>query len=163
MSSTSSSASHWHVITPHTRPLNLTILELTPLALTLSLTLAPSPAATSLAHSSSQHLINNHNHAHGPPKPRKKTRYRRPDSDDELTAVEIDDDASLIPGTYRIASLLEGGTNFKDLLSHGVVVNVNGQPWSRIVAHVSDPDEEDDGVGKKGTGRMIRMRGQEKV
>lgn len=42
-----------------------------------------------------------------------------------------------------MAGILEGGTDFKDLLSHGVVVSVNGQPWSRIVAHVSDPDDED--------------------
>ena len=33
-------------------------------------------------------------------------------------------------------------SNFKDLLSHGVVVSVNGQPWNRIVAHVSEPEEE---------------------
>ena len=37
---------------------------------------------------------------------------------------------------------MDSGTNFKDLLSHGVVVSVNGQPWNRIVAHVSDPEPE---------------------
>ena len=36
-------------------------------------------------------------------------------------------------------------SNFKDLLSHGVVVSVNGQPWNRIVAHVSEPEVESEG------------------
>jgi hypothetical protein len=40
--------------------------------------------------------------------------------------------------------VLNGQVRFKDLLSHGVVVSVNGQPWNRIVAHVSDADEEDE-------------------
>jgi hypothetical protein len=38
---------------------------------------------------------------------------------------------------------MDASTNFKDLLSHGVVVSVNGQPWNRIVAHVSDADEDE--------------------
>lgn len=140
MSSTTSST-HWHTITPQTRPLTLTILELTSLALTLSLTLAPIP--TSPDHSPTQHLAHTYNHVHGPSKIRKKTRNRRQESDDELTAVEADDETSIVPGTYPVGVPSAGGTNFKDLLSHGVVVSVNGQPWSRIVAHVSDPDEED--------------------
>ncbi len=145
MSSTSSS-SHWHVVTPQTRPLTLTILELTPLALTLSLTLAPLPSSPPYGRLPTQHVVHSQNHTLGPSKYRKKTRHRRPESDDELTAVDADDDSSSpLPGTYPVSGLFEGGTNFKDLLSHGVVVSVNGQPWSRIVAHVSDLDDEDAG------------------
>lgn len=48
---------------------------------------------------------------------------------------------SPVPGAWPHA-LVDPSTNFKDLLSHGVVVSVNGQPWNRIVAHVSDPEEE---------------------
>jgi hypothetical protein len=67
------------------------------------------------------------------------------DSDDD-TAVEMDDSDSIIPGAWPV---LNGQVRFKDLLSHGVVVSVNGQPWNRIVAHVSDADaeEEDDHEG----------------
>ena len=137
-------SSHWHTITPQTRPLTLTVLQLTPLALTLSLTLATNFTTRSPSHLSLQHVAHIHNHAHGPAKNRKKTRHRHSESDDELTAVEADDEyASLIPGTYPNHGLLEGGSNFKDLLSHGVVVSVNGQPWNRIVAHVSDTDDEE--------------------
>ena len=52
--------------------------------------------------------------------------------------MEIDDSDSPIPGSWPI---LNGEVRFKDLLSHGVVVSVNGQPWNRIVAHVSDEDD----------------------
>ena len=142
--SSPANSSLWHTITPQTRPLTLTILQLTPLALTLSLTLATDLTTHSPSHVSLQHVTHIHNQAHGPAKNRKKTRHRHSESDDELTAVEADDEyASLIPGTYPNPGLLEGGTGFKDLLSHGVVVSVNGQPWSRIVAHVSDPDDEE--------------------
>jgi hypothetical protein len=145
----SPSPSTWHSITPSTRPLSLTILELTPLALTLSLTLAsPTPSTSTSA-----------NHLH-PPSPsaalhhanaRRKKRNghgnhrSRLDSDDD-TAVEMDDSDSIIPGAWPV---LNGQVRFKDLLSHGVVVSVNGQPWNRIVAHVSDADaeEEDDHEG----------------
>jgi hypothetical protein len=147
-----SSPSQWHSINPQTRPLTLTILELTPLALTLSLSLS-SASFTTHPQSSQIHHAHNHNHTHGPaPKHRKKSRYRRnehsTESDDE-TAVELDEEhgghSSLLPGSYPLVNFLDGGSNFKDLLSHGVVVNVNGQPWTRIVAHVSEP-EEDEGM-----------------
>jgi hypothetical protein len=142
--------------------LSLSILELTPLALTLSLTLAspspPLPAGVAGVASGSNnaglhphspshvHVAHTHNHAHGP-KHRKK-RHRRPESDDELTAVEPDESdhsgahlnpphGSPLPGSYPFS---DPGQSFKDLLSHGVVVSVNGQPWSRIVAHVSDDE-----------------------
>jgi len=128
MTATISSSSQWHAVTPQTRPLTLSILELTPLALTLSLTLAP-PASTSNAGPSTT------------PKTRRNYRQRRNDSDDEATAVEGDDEPrSQVPGSWPASN---ASTNFRDLLSHGVVVSVNGQPWSRIVAHVSDLDEEE--------------------
>ena len=154
----SPSPSTWHSITPSTRPLSLTILELTPLALTLSLTLA-SPTPSSTASTSNNHLHpqspsaalhhanarrkkrhgQNHGHGHG------HGHRSRVDSDDD-TAVEMDDSDSVIPGAWPV---LNGQVRFKDLLSHGVVVSVNGQPWNRIVAHVSDADaeEEDDHEG----------------
>jgi hypothetical protein len=53
----------------------------------------------------------------------------------------MDDSDSVFPGAWPV---LNGQVRFKDLLSHGVVVSVNGQPWNRIVAHVSDADEEDE-------------------
>jgi len=53
----------------------------------------------------------------------------------------MDDSDSILPGAWPV---LNGQVRFKDLLSHGVVVSVNGQPWNRIVAHVSDADEEDE-------------------
>lgn len=131
----SPSTSTWHSVNPQTRPLTLSILELTPLALTLSLTLSP---FSSSHHTPTQHVAHTHNHAHGP-KSRKKPRHK-PHSDDE---DDHDDSQHLspFPGSYP-QSLVDPSTNFKDLLSHGVVVSVNGQPWNRIVAHVSDPEEE---------------------
>ena len=143
---TPSTASHWHAVTPQTRPLTLSILELTPLALTLSLTLAP-PTHALPGHLTTQHTAHIHNHTHGPGRIRKKIRQRRIESDDELTAVEPDDDISALPGSYPI--VMTGDANFKDLLSHGVVVSVNGQPWSRIVAHVSDPDDDEPYEGQE--------------
>ena len=132
----SPSTSTWHTVNPQTRPLTLNILELTPLALTLSLTLSP---LTSSHHTPTTHVAHTHNHAHGP-KHRKKVRHK-PHSDDESDHHE---DNHLSPFGQYPSALVDPATNFKDLLSHGVVVSVNGQPWNRIVAHVSDPDDEQD-------------------
>ena len=55
----------------------------------------------------------------------------------------MEDDADIhspFPGSWP-QSILHG-ESFKDLLSHGVVVSVNGQPWNRIVAHVADPEDD---------------------
>lgn len=134
----SPSSSTWHTVNPQTRPLTLSILELTPLALTLSLTLSPFSTSPVAHHTPSQHVAHTHNHAHGP-KSRKKPRHK-PHSDDE-DDHEDTHHLSPFPGSYPHA-LVDPSTNFKDLLSHGVVVSVNGQPWNRIVAHVSDPEEE---------------------
>lgn len=59
-----------------------------------------------------------------------------------------------IPGAYPFSSMLADGQTFKDMLSHGVVITVDGMPWSRIVAHVSDDadDEEGFGAGTNGDG-----------
>jgi len=134
----SSSPSTWHTVNPQTRPLTLSILELTPLALTLSLTLAPlgstptpGPSSSSHPHTPTAHIAHTHNHAHGP-KSRKKPRHK---------AQSDDEDEEEHAGAF--AGVLDSSTNFKDLLSHGVVVSVNGQPWNRIVAHVSDPEEHE--------------------
>jgi hypothetical protein len=140
MTATTSTSGQWHAITPSTRPLSLSILELTPLALTLSLTLASSSGV----------------HGQSPLSGfKRRKRARRVESDDE-TAVEAEDEHR--EGPYAGSSTASGsglgipggwpaevGRSFKDLLSHGVVVSVNGQPWSRIVAHASDPDPEESG------------------
>ncbi|WWC68177.1 uncharacterized protein I206_102100 [Kwoniella pini CBS 10737] len=136
--STPSSSTQWHTISPHTRPLTLTVLELTPLALTLSLSLTP-PAPH--AHTAIPHLVHNnhHTHAQSPSHSKSKKRFnttprgKRPvgESEDE------DEDHNL-----DYSALVET-SSFKDLLSHGVVVSVNGQAWSRIYAHVSEDEDED--------------------
>ena len=134
--------SSWHSVTPHTRPLSLSIIELTPLALTLSLTLAspPSPSLHPVHSIHHQHVAHIHNHTHA--KQRKKSRHKRHESDDDSVPVEVDDEAntSLVGPNHHLDL-----SNFKDLLSHGVVVSVNGQPWNRIVAHVSEPEADDEG------------------
>lgn len=153
----SPSPSTWHTISPSTRPLSLTILELTPLALTLSLTLAI-PSSSASASSSAANILQQQQQLAHPSSPsaalhhqRRKKRHAhahahgraRLDSDDE-NALEMDDSSdSPLPGAWPI---LNGEVRFKDLLSHGVVVSVNGQPWNRIVAHVTDEDA--DGTGE---------------
>lgn len=62
-----------------------------------------------------------------------------PDSDD---GGDEDEDFS---GT--LPSLLGEGQTFKDMLSHGVVVTLDGVAWSRIVAHVSDDADDSEGAG----------------
>lgn len=104
----SPSPSHWHQVNPSTRPLNLQILELTPLSLTLSLA-----------------LLGPGKQLRGLKQPRRRRR-----SDDEVSSVEEPDAASATLGS------------FKHLLSHGVVVTVNGQAWSRIVAHVAEAEDD---------------------
>lgn len=56
-------------------------------------------------------------------------------SDDELTAVEADQTSAGEIVTGRTAQ-----ASFKELLSNGIIVTLNGQPWNRIVAHVDDED-----------------------
>lgn len=102
----SPSPSQWHQINPSTRPLNLQILELTPLSLTLSLALlGPGKQLRGL----------------------KSQPKRRRRSDDEVSEEQ---------------EPVSTAGSFKHLLSHGVVVTVNGQAWSRIVAHVAEAPEE---------------------
>lgn len=59
------------------------------------------------------------------------------DSDDELTAVE---DGGNEVGFRTRRDGLRIPPSFKDLLSNGIVVTINGQPWNRIVAHVNDEE-----------------------
>ncbi|WWC59735.1 uncharacterized protein I303_102297 [Kwoniella dejecticola CBS 10117] len=141
-SSTPSSSAQWHTISPHTRPLTLTVLELTPLALTLSLSLTP-PAPPS--HTPIPHLVHNNHHTHASSpshsaKSKKRVhttpRGKRPSGAGGAESEDEEED-------HPDYSALVETSSFKDLLSHGVVVSVNGQPWSRIYAHVSE-DEDDD-------------------
>lgn len=140
-------SSQWHSITPTSRPLNLEILEVTSLSLTVALTLAYPSTVTASSPSRNQ------SHSSGSiTKHRRKHRSRPTDSEDELTAVEDEFTgpgappyiSSAFPGTYPLRLPLSPNArpSFKELLSKGVVVTVNGRPWNRIVAHVSDDDEE---------------------
>ncbi|WVF69537.1 hypothetical protein IAT40_004315 [Kwoniella sp. CBS 6097] len=139
-----SSSAQWHTISPHTRPLTLTILELTPLALTLSLSLTPPlPANVPPPHTPSQHLVHNnhHTHAHSPSHGKKKRSHGASHTPrGKGRGGDVSEDDEIEESDY---SALVETSSFKDLLSHGVVVSVNGQPWSRIYAHVSE-DEDDD-------------------
>jgi len=130
------SSTHWHAINPSTRPLTLTVLEITPTSLTLSLSLS----STSRGSISPTPLI--------PAQKRKKRNRRHPaDSDDDLTAVEGDDEShgpqSSLPGSWPI---LDSGETFKDILSQGVVVTVNSVPWPRITATVIEDEETEEEV-----------------
>ncbi|KAJ9092857.1 hypothetical protein QFC19_008581 [Naganishia cerealis] len=206
--------SHWYSISPMTRPLNLEILEITPLSLTVSLSLAAQPRWSSSSGSTSyaaatgstgaQHdLLSQGQQQFGvsAAKQRKSRvkggqklghsgggvqghsgagQHAHGDSDEELTAAEDNGDgsnhqhfgqsatsathghnhqqsstgngyipppytSSSLPGSYprRLPLSSHSDTvppSFKELLSKGIVVTVNGSPWNRIVAHVSDDD-----------------------
>ncbi|WVQ98310.1 hypothetical protein IAU59_005433 [Kwoniella sp. CBS 9459] len=142
--SMASSSAQWHTISPHTRPLTLTILELTPLALTLSLSLTPPlPANVPPPHTPSQHLVHNnhHTHAHSPSHGKKKRSHGPSHTPrGKGRGGDVSEDEEVEESDY---SALVETSSFKDLLSHGVVVSVNGQPWSRIYAHVSEDDDDD--------------------
>jgi hypothetical protein len=181
-------ASHWYSISPMTRPLNLEILEITPLSLTVSLSLAPQPRwASSLPASSStaqndllvhgqqqfgvpaakQRKARGKGHRHGHGHQASASGGGQHDSEEEMTAVEDNGEgssqlnpshhatastpytSSSLPGSYPRRLPLSSThpdpsshvpPSFKELLSKGIVVTVNGNPWNRIVAHVSDDD-----------------------
>lgn len=130
------SGTQWHAVTPQTRPLSIAILELAPTSVTLALTRSPPTAVPA-----STPPVGN-----GPSSSKKKKKKRHgsnhQDSDDEVDDEEHAHGA--IPGAYPYPSILAEGQTFKDMLSHGVVVTIDGMPWSRIVAHVSDDADEDD-------------------
>ncbi|BEI93706.1 uncharacterized protein CcaverHIS019_0601650 [Cutaneotrichosporon cavernicola] len=135
----SPSSAQWHTVTPHTRPLSISILELAPTSVTLALTRSPRQPNVTPA----QHVVHSlaHHHSHHLACTKKKKKHRKVESDEN----DDDDDsgsASHVPGAYP--SLLAEGQTFKDMLSHGVVVTLDGMPWSRIVAHVSDDAEEEE-------------------
>ncbi|WVW78163.1 hypothetical protein I302_100114 [Kwoniella bestiolae CBS 10118] len=146
--STPSSSAQWHTVSPHTRPLTLTVLELTPLALTLSLSLTP-PALPSHSHShpTLPHVVHNNHHTHAQSPSHSKSKKRahaatlttpRAKRSGDVSEEEDED--------LEYSSLVDtsSSSSFKDLLSHGVVVSVNGQPWSRIYAHVSEDEDDND-------------------
>lgn len=166
------SAAQWHAVTPHTRPLSISILELAPTSVTLALTRSP-PILTATGHGAAhltpaQHVVHSlahshHSHSHththaqahasgsscntsgGGSKRKKKNRRNQgaqPDSDENDDEDDSGSASHAVPGAYP--SLLVEGQTFKDMLSHGVVVTMDGMPWSRIVAHVSDDAEDED-------------------
>ncbi|KAJ9122366.1 hypothetical protein QFC22_001788 [Naganishia vaughanmartiniae] len=197
-----------------TRPLNLEILEITPLSLTVSLSLAAQPRwsispgsisypATTTSSATQNDILTQGQQQFGVPaakqrKSRAKGSHRlghsgasvqihsgtgqhpHGESEDELTAAEDNADgsslyqsgqsstfashrhnhqqsnsgnasvpppytSSSLPGSYPRRLPLPSNSDtvppsFKELLSKGIVVTVNGNPWNRIVAHVSDDD-----------------------
>ena len=130
-------SSSWHTVSPASRPLQLSVLELSPLALTLALSLATSGPQSHPTHNpSAHHIAHTHHGQAGLTQSRKRRTRTRHDSDDELTAFEGEEDAHLAASPSNATS-----SAFKDLLSHGVVVSVNGQSWTRIFAHVSEEAE----------------------
>ncbi|WWC86641.1 uncharacterized protein L201_001518 [Kwoniella dendrophila CBS 6074] len=182
--STPTSSAQWHTISPHTRPLTLTVLELTPLALTLSLSLTPNapssllPLSSHQQHNSTQHLVHNNHHTHAhtqSPLHNKSSKKRSQqqqqhnttprgkriastgggggsgittggelseNEDHQQNEEDLPSDHSALISGDNHQHHYSSTSSFKDLLSHGVVVSVNGQPWSRIYAHVSE-DEDD--------------------
>lgn len=167
------SASQWHQVSPATRPLNLEVLEVTSLSLTVALTLAAPPGSTggaTLRHQLSQASALNASSGAGTKHRRKNRARHATESDDELTAVEDDAGTTSAPpyissafsGTYpmRIPLSPHARPSFKELLSKGVVVSVNGRPWNRIVAHVTDEEEEcQTGYASPGQGGAAEVEG----
>jgi hypothetical protein len=158
------STSQWHCISPSTRPLNLQVLEITSISLTIALSLArqPSSRSTLQASSSTSNSAGASGSAAKQRRPRHRTKGTHHESDEDLTAVEEDNDGpgadsvtlaqnSDVPPPYvsssqsgpfpaRLAPLPQAKPSFKELLSKGVMVTVNGRPWNQIVAHVSDDE-----------------------
>lgn len=144
----SPASAQWHAVTPHTRPLSISILELAPTSVTLALTRSPPQHNLAPAQHVVHSLAHHHSHTHALAGCGKKKKKHRKAESDENDDEDDSGSGSHVPGAYP--SLLVEGQTFKDMLSHGVVVTLDGMPWSRIVAHVSDdaeeeePDEEED-------------------
>jgi len=157
-------SSQWHCISPATRPLNLQVLEITSISLTIALSLARQPNNRS-SHQASGSTSNSTPSGSGSNatkqrRPRHRAKTTHHESDEDLTAVEDNDGTgadsqsgqagtSVSPyvsssqsGPYpvRLAPLPDAKPSFKELLSKGVMVTVNGRPWNQIVAHVSDDE-----------------------
>lgn len=159
----------WHAVTPLTRPLSISILELAPTSVTLALTRSP-PSASGLT--TAQQLAHSHSHHHahtgsgssthnagGSSSKNKKKKKRTATSNLQHSTANAadsedgaDDDGdesgsqSVTAGASPLTSLLSEGQTFKDMLSHGVVVTLDGMPWSRIVAHVSDDEADGEAI-----------------
>jgi hypothetical protein len=171
--SMSGPASQWHCISPATRPLNLQVLEITSISLTIALSLAQPPSSRSSQHASTSTASTSGQagSATKQRRPRHRIKNAHYESDDDLTAVEDNDTGgseaqqvgqnSSSPSPYasstqsgafpaRLAPLPNAKPSFKELLSKGVMVTVNGRPWNQIVAHVSDDEPATSGVDSNG-------------
>ncbi|TXT10738.1 hypothetical protein VHUM_02243 [Vanrija humicola] len=138
----SPSTAQWHSVSPHTRPLSIAILELAPTSVTLALTRSP-PDHQSHSHSHHGHAgSSSHANSSGKKKKKKHSEDGGDDGDEDGAGPH-----GFIPGAYPFSSMLADGQTFKDMLSHGVVITVDGMPWSRIVAHVSDDADDEEGLG----------------
>ncbi|KAL7419059.1 hypothetical protein Q5752_005895 [Cryptotrichosporon argae] len=133
---------HWLTVSPLTRPLALSIVELNPVSITLAFT--PAPPVSTFAHSGSAGGI----HSPVPARRRRKGVRRTDQTDDEDDEHDLGTGGSASPAPHLTLGGAHAsaagptslpavdGSSFKDMLSQGVVVFVNGVRWTRIVAHV---------------------------
>lgn len=67
------------------------------------------------------------------------------------------------PYPVRLAPLPNAKPSFKELLSKGVMVTVNGRPWNQIVAHVSDDEPATQGADAAVDSEAISSRVVDKM
>ncbi|OWZ34672.1 hypothetical protein C345_05208 [Cryptococcus neoformans A2-102-5] len=150
---------HWQTISPQTRPLTLTVLDLTPLALTVSLSLTPSASISSLHHSHTSqphHAHGTHGHPHTPvshghisqvPNQKNRKRHRKRGHPNQIFATsthgEPSEDDEHEQEESDSTSHQDSSVSFKDLLRHGVLVYVNGQQSNNLFANVMDDEDEE--------------------
>ncbi|KIR37651.1 hypothetical protein I307_05802 [Cryptococcus deuterogattii 99/473] len=150
---------HWQTISPQTRPLTLTVLDLTPLALTVSLSLTPSASIPSLHHSHTSHSHHAHgahghphtpvSHSHTPQATNQKNRkrHRKRGHPNQISATSIhgepSEDDEHEQEESDSTSHQDSSVSFKDLLRHGVLVYVNGQQSNNLFANVMDDEDEE--------------------
>lgn len=155
--------SQWHCISPATRPLNLQVLEITSLSLTIALSLAQRPAKLvqpqSTASSSGQQSQTATNSPSGSSRKKSKrlsksaaaanpphyeSEVENEDTHSSSRFNHATDNLSASLSTSKLGDVSSNRTgdshtlSFKELLSKGVMITVNGRPWNQIVAHLSD-------------------------
>ncbi|WVO18315.1 hypothetical protein L204_106030 [Cryptococcus depauperatus] len=131
------SNSHWHTVSPQTRPLTLTVLDLTPLALTVSLSLTPFVPNPLTSHTHHAHGQHGHSHSHSKGKKRHRKRIASTSPGEGTDEDDVEDSDST-------SAQQDGGVSFKDLLRNGILVYVNGFQSNNLFANVMDEDEEEE-------------------
>ncbi|ODO07755.1 hypothetical protein I350_03333 [Cryptococcus amylolentus CBS 6273] len=130
---------HWQTVSPQTRPLTLTVLDLTPLALTVSLSLTPSASLPLQPSTHHAHGVHGGHPSQSSGNSKRKRNRRKANGSALSAAVQgegSEDDEHEVEDS-------DGGVSFKDLLRHGVLVYVNGVQSNNLFANVMD-DEDDD-------------------